>query len=213
MVIVQFRSLMIERAIKSVTFSIVLFCAWGWVAFQKGKGMLVRYDAVELAWFGYNIVIAVLFLIRTRPTIVSLDPVHWLVALTASFSGFFFHTYDVSLDSWHGRVGSALIITGILSGIIVGLSLGRSYDFLPALRGVQTGWAYRWVRHPMYVSSIVIRLGYLCVHPSLFNLVVFAVMLELYVIRSNIEEAVMLHDPQYRTYLEKVRWKFIPGLH
>jgi len=211
--LVQVRSVLVERVLKSFAFSALLFVVWGWAAFQKGKGLLSRFDAVEMAFFFYNAAIAVLFLIRTQPSIVSMDPLHWLVALATSFSGFFFRKYDVDAGGVLFRLGDVLIVIGLVIDFVVLISLGRSYDFLPALRGVQTGWAYRMVRHPMYVFAIVIRLGYLFRHPSLYNLTIFPIMLWLYLLRCRFEESVMEQDPRYRAYLARVRWRLLPGVY
>src|SRR3989304_6265654 len=105
-----------------------------------------------------NATITLLFLVRTRPSRVSLNPLHWLVALLTSFSGLFFEGRSTS--PYHADLlGDALILLGLTGSGSAAVALGRSYDFLPALRGVSTGWLYRYVRHPMYVSSIVMRLG------------------------------------------------------
>jgi protein-S-isoprenylcysteine O-methyltransferase Ste14 len=104
----------------------------------------------------------------------------------------------LSRDSWHAA--AALI-------------RGRSYDFLPALRGMQTGWLQRSVRHPMYASSILIRATYLLQNMSWFNVVTFAIMVWLYDCRAAREEDVMGTYPRYRAYKERVRYRFVPGFY
>jgi protein-S-isoprenylcysteine O-methyltransferase Ste14 len=210
---VQIRSVLVERVLKSFAFSVALFVVWGWVAYRKAKGLVSHFDAVELAWCVYNAAISVLFLVRTRPSVVSTDPVHWVVALITSFSGYFFQTYSSRQDSALTRTANGLIGAGLLLGIFTAVSLGRSYDFLPALRGVQTGWAYSAVRHPMYLSSIVIRLGYFFRHASPYNLAVFIIVLWLYALRCRFEETVMARDSRYSAYMREVPWRLVPGLY
>ena len=93
------------------------------------------------------------------------------------------------------------------------MALRRSYDFLPALRGVTTDWLFRFIRHPMYISSILIRLGYLGMHASMHNAVVFAVMVWLYVKRVDYEEGIMRQDERYIEYMRQVRYRFLPGIY
>jgi protein-S-isoprenylcysteine O-methyltransferase Ste14 len=167
---------------------------------------------MEAVWFLYNATIAVLFLVRTKPTAVSLDPLHWLVALLASFSGLFFETRSAGIPG-AGRIGDGLILLGVFGSGSAAIALRRSYDFLPAVRGVTTDWLYRYVRHPMYLSSIVIRFGYLLKHASAYNAIVFLVMLILYVKRMDYEEAIMARDGRYTEYARRVRHRLLPRVY
>ena len=65
----------------------------------------------------------------------------------------------------------------------------------------------------MYVSSILIRLGYLGMHASMYNAAVFAVMVWLYVKRVDYEEDIMQRDERYIEYMRQVRYRFLPGIY
>ncbi len=110
-------------------------------------------------------------------------------------------------------VANGLILLGLAGSGTAALALRRSYDFLPALRGVTTDWLFRFIRHPMYVSSILIRLGYLGMHASMYNAMIFAVMIWLYVKRVNYEEDIMQKDERYIEYMRQVRYRFLPGIY
>ena len=75
---------------------------------------------------------------------------------------------------------NVLIYCALLLGIFTAIILGRSYDFLPALRHVRTEYAYQIIRHPMYLSSIVIKLGYVLKNPSIYNVVLVGIIIVLY---------------------------------
>ena len=111
------------------------------------------------------------------------------------------------------RVNPILIVIGLALGTASAIALGRSYDFLPALRGVQSRWLYGLVRHPMYLSSILIRLGYVVRNCTAQNLLIFVAMVWLYDRRARYEERVMENDEAYRQYAAKVRFRFIPFLY
>ena len=209
----QIKSESAERLLKSFGFSVALFLFWGTWTVLRGRSLLERFELAECAWVVYNATISMLFLVRSRPSVVSMDPVHWLVALATSFSGMFFHRYVADPPPLRSAMADCSVYAGLLASGVAAVSLGRSYDFLPALRGVQTRWLYGLVRHPMYLSAMVIRLGYLLRHCSYYNLVVFLVMVWLYVKRAAFEETIMRNDPRYREYTEKVPYKFLPGLH
>lgn len=91
--------------------------------------------------------------------------------------------------------------------------LGRSYDFLPALRRVKTQYLYKIVRHPMYLSSIIIKLGYVLKNPSVYNVLLLAVVVILYDRRAKYEEDIMSHDNLYVDYLQQVKYRFVPGVY
>jgi protein-S-isoprenylcysteine O-methyltransferase Ste14 len=65
----------------------------------------------------------------------------------------------------------------------------------------------------MYVSSILIRLGYLGMHASMSNAAVFAVLVWLYVKRVDYEEDIMQQDERYIEYMRQVRYRFLPGIY
>ncbi|MHC4721009.1 MAG: methyltransferase family protein [Planctomycetota bacterium] len=95
--------------------------------------------------------------------------IHWTVALITSFSGFFFSREAANSTPVLLLTANVLIISALFLGIATALILGRSYDFLPALRRVRTEFLYQIVRHPMYLSSIIIKLGYVLKNPSVYN--------------------------------------------
>ena len=202
----------VEGFLKSTTFSLVCFAVWIAIGIPRIRGLVHSFSWMELVWVAYHSLIAILFLIRARPSRVSLRPAHWLVALVTSFSGFFF-LREPSSGMTANQVGDAIILVSIVGSGMAGLALWRSYDFLPALRGVSTGLVYRFVRHPMYVFSILNRLGYVIKHPGFFNTSIFLVLIGLYVLRAKFEEEIMRGDPLYVSYAERVRFRFLPGIY
>jgi protein-S-isoprenylcysteine O-methyltransferase Ste14 len=201
----------VERFLKSFVFSAACAAVWGSLSALRARDLIRDFSWMEVAWLVYNATISALFLVRTRPALVSMKPLHWLVALLTSFSGLLF-TRTVSGGAYVVVVGDALILLGLVGSGTAAVALGRSYDFLPALRGVSTGWLYRYIRHPMYAASIIIRLGYVVKHFSAYNGAVFLIMVWLYDQRAGFEEQVMRNDPHYLEYESRVRFRFVPGL-
>lgn len=202
----------IREGVSSLAFSALCFVVWGALTGLRAHNLGRDFSWMELAWVVYNSTIAVLFLVRTRPTAVSLNPIHWLVALLTSFSGLFFEQKSAGIVPLRA-VADILILLGLVGSGTAALALRRSYDFLPALRGVTTDWLFRFVRHPMYLSSIVIRLGYLARHASAQNVIVFSVMLWLYIRRAKYEEEIMQQDERYAAYMRRVPHRFLPGVY
>lgn len=203
---------LIEKAVTSFGFSVFCFVVWGGLTALRARGLPSRFSWMEVIWLVYSATIAILFLARTKPTQVSLNPIHWAVALLASFSGLFFEKQSAGMAR-AAFVPDALILLGLAVSGISALALRRSYDFLPALRNVTTDWSFRLVRHPMYLASIAIRLGYLGKHVSAQNAAVFLVMLWLYVKRAKYEEGIMREDRRYAEYMRRVRYRFLPWIY
>lgn len=102
-----------------------------------------------------------------------------------------------------------MIIQGFsLAGIIAAaLSLGRSFAIAPADRGLRTGGAYRWIRHPMYASELMFYAGYLLANWSWRNLAVDGLVVLCALIRIHYEEQLITG---YHEYARQVRWRLIP---
>jgi len=201
-----------ERVVKSFGFSLVLFLIWGAFTVTHVRKVLEQFSPMQAVWVVYNATLAVLFLVRSRPSVVSLNPIHWVVALATSFSGFFFRRYEPVPETAE-RLGEVLVLIGVVLSGIGALSLGRSYDVFPALRGVTTKGLYAVVRHPMYVASMILRLGYLAANGSLYNVAGFVVMVGLYSLRAAFEESTMQSDERYREYARRVRYRFVPAVY
>jgi protein-S-isoprenylcysteine O-methyltransferase Ste14 len=183
----------IDSFLRSFACSAMLSLSCAVLAAPHAWALLKGFDAFELLHLAYNLTVAFLFLIRTRPSLVSRSPLHWTVVLLTSFSGFFFVR--------EGPNPSAALV------------LGRSFDLFPALRRVKTRYVYQIVRHPIYLSALVLRLGYLLKNPLIYNTVLLMIVAVLYDRRAKYEEDVLSHDRSYVDYLQQVKYRFVPGVY
>lgn len=203
----------IESFLKSFAFSFLLFLFWASLTLIRTRALLKDFGFTELLWLIYNVTVSLLFLIRVKPSVVSMNLVHWTVALITSFSGFFFSRETANSTPILLLTANVLIISALFLGITTALILGRSYDFLPALRRVRTEFLYQIVRHPMYLSSIIIKLGYVLKNPSVYNALLLVLITVLYDKRAKYEEDIMSNDNSYVDYLQQVKYRFIPGIY
>jgi len=73
-----------------------------------------------------------------------------------------------------------------------------------------TSGIYKWVRHPMYSSVILMMLGIFIATPSLVMFVLFVLLVIVLLLKAKREESLWLrHDSLYLTYREKTKY-FIP---
>ncbi len=101
--------------------------------------------------------------------------------------------------------GLAVIITGKLT-------LGRSFGLMPAHRGLVCTGIYGWVRHPIYAGYLVTHVSFLIAHPVWWNVVLLVVSDVSLLVRSGYEERTLARDPEYVGYMERVRWRVLPGV-
>ncbi len=101
---------------------------------------------------------------------------------------------------------------GLLITIAGKLALGRSFGIMPANRGIVCTGLYRAVRHPIYAGYLVTHLAFLVAHPSPWNIGILIVADASLLARAVCEEKTLARDPEYSSYLEKVRWRVLPGV-
>lgn len=122
----------------------------------------------------------------------------------------------VSPDSIDGVVPEpiTLMISGVgLSIVVLGkLSLGRSFGLSPANRGIVCRGLYRWLRHPIYLGYLIIHVGFVAANPSSWNIAILTIADIALMRRAICEEATLVRDEEYRAYMDRVRWRVVPGV-
>ena len=110
-------------------------------------------------------------------------------------------------------LSKGVIVLAMGLGILSFLSLGRSFGILIALREVKTGGLYKFIRHPMYFTDILWRGGMVLKNPCMLNLLIFVVSSACYIYRAALEERFLGLQPEYREYMQKVKYRFIPHVY
>jgi protein-S-isoprenylcysteine O-methyltransferase Ste14 len=144
---------------------------------------------------------------------VSTNPLYWLLAFVTSYWGLL----TLSIEQPGHAVVSvwfAVPIVPISAVLLIWarLSLGRNFGLVPAQRQIVERGAYRWMRHPIYtayfLATVVSALG--SYTPR--NLLVYSLGVVLQVCRSFAEEEFLSKDPAYSAYMQRVPWRWIPGV-
>jgi protein-S-isoprenylcysteine O-methyltransferase Ste14 len=185
----------------------------GFSAVTRTRSLLNEFGFIEFLRLVYSVAASLFFLIRVRPSFVSMNPVHWAVALITSFSAHFFIREGTNNNSILLFMADTFVISSIFLGVATVFVLGRSFGLFPALRQVKTKYVYRIIRHPMYLGAIFFKLGYVLKNPSIFNILLLMVIIVLYDKRARYEEDIMSHNNSYVEYLQQVKYRFIPGVY
>ena len=156
-------------------------------------------------------IVAWLFICRRPAMSFDTRPLHWIAAVGASFGPFLLQPAESSL-MLVSMVGIPLQLTGILFSLAALLRLGKSFGIVAANRGLVTSGPYGVVRHPAYLGYMLSELGFLMMNPTMTNSLLVAIVWILQISRIVAEEKLLLADPGYVDYKDRVAKRLIPAV-
>lgn len=182
-----------------------LFAWSGWRHYEA------THSLVGAVFFAVQLWVVVAYLVRRPASTVSPRPLDWLLAFGGTFGGVLLRPGGAH-PHWGVVSGLTLQLLGLAIAIAAFASLGRSFGFAPADRGLKQRGAYAVVRHPIYASYIFLLLGYLLQSLSVANAVVVVFVLGCDVGRAIVEERLLTTSTDYAAYRAKVHWRMVPGV-
>ena len=187
----------------------VNFAGWGlWQTYQYHLKGTLGY--VEISFTIQSLLVGVIILIRKPHQAFHKNPLHQAIAIIAFCSGAAFMGQPATGNPLANQVSQVIIFCANVLGVVTLLNLGRSFGILIAYRELKSHGLYGMVRHPMYATDILLRMGFLINHFNLFTLIVFIASTVCYVYRAILEERFLMHQPEYREYMHRVKYRFIP---
>lgn len=158
-------------------------------------------------------IIIITMVIRTTPIRITANPWYWLLAFAVTYFGFFIAVFAQKGTALvPGVVSNSVSILALAIAVYARLSLGRSIGFVPAQRDIITRGAYGFVRHPIYTGLILSYVGFSLRMFSPRNVTMALLGIGLIVLKSFIEEGFLRQAPEYANYMDRVRWRWFPGL-
>ena len=191
---------------------VVILLLWCGLVYRVSNAVLLG----QAPPWAYLVLIAetsvMFFTVIRRPTDrISVNWRDWLLAATATFLPLLVQTGGERTDLML-QIAVALIVIGNSYQLLAKLFLRRSFGVAPANRGIKIDGPYRLMRHPMYAGYLVIHIGNLILFPLWANVVLYGASWAAQILRLLAEERLLSQDPAYRAYMEKVRWRLIPGV-
>ena len=166
---------------------------------------------VPLGLLFVNSLLMYLFLTRERSRKITRRAVDWFAALATVF-------FSLCLTPVSGAksvcisLSVGLQLIGIICMLFSLLSLGRSFGVVAAVRKIKIKGVYEFVPHPLYTSELIFYIGFIVGNIAIINIVLlFGIMIGQYV-RAVAEERLLSSEMKYIDYLQRVRYRFIPGL-
>ncbi|WP_225248278.1 methyltransferase family protein [Mesorhizobium sp. J8] len=163
--------------------------------------LLMISDALTFIWL----------LLARRPIVRDWSPFTVFISLTAGFGSGFVSLQD-GIAILPLYIAAPLQFLALWLVIWGKMSLGRSFAILPANRGVVTGGAYRFVRHPIYAGYLSGHILFLLSSFSVYNFTVYAIITLFQIHRILREERILALTQEYRDYLGRVRYRLCPGI-
>ena len=183
--------------------------AWAVVHNVRAGDLTIPQGAVILQLM----LLLLTMLIRRPPVRVTPRPHYWVVAFVGSYYGFL--TVSILTDGVAlvpSRLTDGLSLLSIVLDGYARITLGRNIGFVPAERRLVMAGPYRVVRHPIYSALFLAEICVILESFSWVNLLLSAVFLGLFVIKTLMEERFLAENPIYREYMARVPHRWIPGL-
>jgi len=193
--------------INFIFINIILFLLWLIFAYRHSVAFLLYPRAYILLFIVAETLLAFLFLLRKQENKISKKKSDWLIASLATFIPL---SIQPSSQAIQIEIGTALMVAGSLLYIFSLISLNRSMGIIPADRGIKTNGLYRLVRHPIYLSYLILYTGYILASFSYYNFIVYIFTIIFIFARILIEEKFLSSNPVYLEYKNRVRQKLIP---
>lgn len=172
-----------------------------------------QFDLVHIVMLIQVLMQVVTMFARREPVRVTFNPLYWALAFVATYWPFL----SIGLTTPGTAIVPAWLADGVsLSSLAIliyaRVSLGRNIGFVPAQRKLVMDGAYAYVRHPIYTGIFVAYLGVVLTGFSPLNLLLAAIGIMLFMVKSLVEERFLAQDPQYRQYMRQTRKRWIPGV-
>jgi protein-S-isoprenylcysteine O-methyltransferase Ste14 len=158
------------------------------------------------------LILVATMVIRRPPKRVTPNPWYWLLAFVATYWQILvlglLQQGRPLVANW---ITDAIAIPGLLIVIWARLSLGRNIGFVPAQRELVNSGAYAYMRHPVYTGGLLTSLAFMLRAYSPQNALLLGLGVFWFIpVKSIVEENFLRADPQYASYMKKVRARWIP---
>ena len=167
--------------------------------------------AANIVWLIGAAIMAVMSFARFAPRSATVN----LQTIAASGAMLILPCFMRPLDRSTGALATAGLIfelCGIVVTQVARVYMGRSFGILPANRGIVSKGPFRWVRHPIYFGWFLLSMGYAMSFTNPRNTILIIATLPFMVWRIDQEEAHLSADPEYRGYMDHVRYRLLPGV-
>jgi protein-S-isoprenylcysteine O-methyltransferase Ste14 len=171
-----------------------------------------HYDFVIMLWFLIHFITAILFLTRKPNKGISSNIFVHIVSI-ASVMYFYLFDWKTDIHIIPDIIKLIVVSVGGILTILSLLSLYKSFGVLVSYREIRTKYMYKFIRHPIYLSYIVMDCGVVLAYFNLINAIVFVIAIGLFLLRIYYEESFLSNYGEYIEYKKRVRYRLIPFIY
>src|SRR3954453_4246376 len=143
--------------------------------------------------------VVVAYLVRRPARAVTTRAGDWLLAFGGTFAGVLLRPVGAHPD-WGVTIGLWVQLFGLAICVASFVTLGRSFGFAAADRGLVTRGPYAIVRHPIYGSYLLLQVGYVLQSTSWSNVLVVVFVTSCNAGRALVEDRMLAGSAQYDAY-------------
>jgi protein-S-isoprenylcysteine O-methyltransferase Ste14 len=201
------------RSARLIRISANLVGAVGAAYFAKAslQFYVQSHRLIGAAFLVVQIWVVVAYLIRRPARAVTRRLGDWILAFGGTFAGVLLRPVGAH-PQWGVTIGLGVQLLGILISLVAFLTLGRSFGFAAADRGLVTRGPYALIRHPIYAAYLLVLSGYLLQSISVWNALVVLLVTSCNVGRALVEERLLATSEPYEAYRSQVPWRLLPGV-
>jgi protein-S-isoprenylcysteine O-methyltransferase Ste14 len=202
-----------SRKVLVVRVTLNIVAAFGAALFARaGLGYYLRtHSLIGGAFFAEEMWIVAAYLVRRPARVLSQRPLDWLLAFGGTFGGVLLRPSGAH-PHWGVVAGFDLQMIGLTICVASFLTLGRSFGFAAADRGLVQRGPYLLVRHPIYASYFFLQIGYLLQSLSIQNALIIVFICSCNIGRAVVEERLLVTSSRYEEYRLRVPWRLMPGV-
>ncbi len=183
-----------------------------WLVGRLLEGYLAAGGLASLLLVPSEGVVVFFMIIRKSSREMSRRAWEWLLALAATCTPMLVVSGGAT-SLLAPELAASVLLVGLFVQVYAKITLGRCLGCVPAHRGLKLCGPYGVVRHPMYAGYLLCHLAFLSLYPSLWNVAIYSLCYALQIPRLLAEERLLRHDPLYRAYQAKVRYRLLPGVY
>lgn len=187
----------------------LLSLSWIYFVYLNLEAFLGTYNPIYLLVVLSQSQLVIFFLIRSDTKNVSPSPFDYVVSILGTFLVLLYQPAYAAFTPIT-LIGNILVYIAVCIEVWGVWSLNTSFGIVAANRGVKKGGLYMFVRHPIYLGSLFLYLGYAFVNPSIFNVCILILAGVCQILRIRSEERILTQSTEYSEYSTKVKWRLIP---
>ena len=140
--------------------------------------------------------------------------IEWIILVGSGILGLKFSWYNYSIFPVSNVLGGVLVLLAFLFHWLTEKDHKQAHEKTDNIQLIVTSGVYSKIRHPLYLSLIVLNIGIALLFGILVTLILVLLTVIHWIATSYVEEQKLelKFQEEYKQYKQTVRWRLIPGI-